>query len=236
MIEATSLDDCLQLAVEAIRSGDWPLLQHPVVFCTPEDSSTLQAFYHARQELSASEDDCLLRGPCLILPASLWSRAIALAHQGIVKSKSRFWSKVWFPGHDQQVEKVIMSCVVCLASGQTDPPAITEEGPTVPWQRASADFWSPPDGSYILIVMDDYSRYPEVEIITKTEVIPKTEKIMATHGLFGELLADNAPLFNSHEWAKFLQTQNVKHRRITPWWPQANGEVERFVRTLSKTV
>ena len=27
-----------------------------------------------------------------------------------------------------------------------------------------------------------------------------------------------------------------KHRKITPYWPQANGEAERFMRTLEKAV
>jgi hypothetical protein len=28
--------------------------------------------------------------------------------------------------------------------------------------------------------------------------------------------------------------QNVKHQFITPYWPRANGEVERFMRCLNK--
>ncbi|KAJ1082156.1 hypothetical protein NDU88_002326 [Pleurodeles waltl] len=52
----------------------------------------------------------------------------------------------------------------------------------------------------MLIMMDDYSRYPEVEIVPTTSaavVIPKVEKMMATHGLFSEVRTDNGPPFNS---------------------------------------
>ncbi|XP_069057674.1 C-type lectin domain family 2 member B-like [Pleurodeles waltl] len=41
----------------------------------------------------------------------------------------------------------------------------------------------------MVIVMDDYLRYLEVEVVHSTSahtVIPKFEKLMATHGLFGE--------------------------------------------------
>ncbi|KAJ1216863.1 hypothetical protein NDU88_004462 [Pleurodeles waltl] len=155
-------------------------------------------------------------------PSSLRHCAVLLAygaHQGVVKSKNWLGSKVGFPSLDQQVEEVF-----CQASRQPDPPVlvIIEDGPTTPWQRVSADFGSLPDGSHLLIVMEDYSWYPEVETVSITsagQVIPKVEKMMATHGhgLFGEIHTDNEPLFTSHDWAELLQSQNRKHQRPTPW-------------------
>ena len=85
--------------------------------------------------------------------------------------------------------------------------------------------------------MDDFSLYPEVEIVSSTnavESITKMEKIMVTHGLIGEPRTDNGPPFISQEWADYMQSKNTKHRRITPRWPQANGEVERFMQTTSQ--
>ncbi|KAJ1143908.1 hypothetical protein NDU88_010210 [Pleurodeles waltl] len=77
--------------------------------------------------------------------------------------------------------------------------------------------------------MDDYAHYPEVEIVkttTATDIIPKVEKVMATRGLFSEIRTDNGPPFSGQGWDEFLQSQNVKHRGVTPWWPKANWEVE----------
>ena len=68
------------------------------------------------------------------------------------------------------------------------------------------------------------------------DTIPKMEKIMATHGLIGELKTDNGPPFTSHEWANYFRSHSTKHRKITPRWPQANGEAERFMRTLTKVI
>ena len=123
----------------------------------------------------------------------------------------------------------------CQTVWPPDPPApiITEEIPPHPFHRASAD------GRHMLVVMDDFSRYPEVEIVSSTgaaETISKFEKIMATHGLIRELRTDNGPPFNGQEWADYLRSKHTKHRKITPRWPQANGEVERFMRTLLKVV
>ncbi|KAJ1089347.1 hypothetical protein NDU88_002498 [Pleurodeles waltl] len=91
----------------------------------------------------------------------------------------------------------------------------------------------------MLIVVNYYSQYPEVVLLPTmltSVVIPEVEKMMATHGLFGEIRTDNRPPFNSCEWSNFLISRNSKHRRITPRWPQANGEAEGFVKTLSKTI
>ncbi|KAJ1194901.1 hypothetical protein NDU88_004186 [Pleurodeles waltl] len=133
------------------------------------------------------------------------------------------------PDLDQQVEEVVKSCVVRQASGQPDPPApvITEDGPTVPWQLASVEFGSLPDGSYMLIVMDNYSRYTEVEIVMTTavtEVILKMEKIMATQRLFGEIRSDNGPLFNSHEGAESYKPRTSSNDASRPSGPKPMGK------------
>jgi len=33
-----------------------------------------------------------------------------------------------------------------------------------------------------------------------------------------------------------MHQHNIRHRIVTPYWPSVNGEVERFNRTLGKTI
>ncbi|XP_028413678.1 uncharacterized protein LOC114536535 [Dendronephthya gigantea] len=47
---------------------------------------------------------------------------------------------------------------------------------------------------------------------------------------------DNGPPFNGNEFAKFAQALGFKHRKVTLLWPRANGEVEKFVKTIKKYV
>jgi len=47
---------------------------------------------------------------------------------------------------------------------------------------------------------------------------------------------DNGPPFNGHEFQSYADRVGFKHRKITPLWPRANGEVERFMGTVKKTV
>ena len=56
----------------------------------------------------------------------------------------------------------------------------------------------------MLVMVDDYSKYPEVEIVntlSTNEVLQKLEKIMATHRVLIELRTDNGPPFHVQEMA-----------------------------------
>ncbi|KAJ1137731.1 hypothetical protein NDU88_004128 [Pleurodeles waltl] len=170
VVEATKQGECLQIAVAATRSGDWHQLQRLGTFRMIEAKARHRALFNVRNELSVSDEGCLLRGLRLVIPSSLTGRAVSLAHgahQGIVKSKTCLRNKVLFPGLDQLVEDTVKGCLVCQASGTPDSPArvIMEDGPSARWQRVSADFGSLSYGSYMLVAIDDYSHYPEVELV-----------------------------------------------------------------------
>ncbi|KAJ1142035.1 hypothetical protein NDU88_008363 [Pleurodeles waltl] len=80
VVEATAQDECLQLAITATRTGNWRALQRPDAFRTQEAQARLHALFNIRQELSVSEDGCLLRGLRLVIPLSLTTRTVSLAH------------------------------------------------------------------------------------------------------------------------------------------------------------
>ena len=50
------------------------------------------------------------------------------------------------------------------------------------------------------------------------------------------LKSDNGPPFNGNEFRQIADYLGFKHRKITPLWPKANAESERFMRTIEKTV
>ena len=60
--------------------------------------------------------------------------------------------------------------------------------------------------------------------------------MFATDGIPEVITFDNVP-FGSEEftaWCK--QLAGIKHRKITPLWPVANAQIERFNKTLEKTI
>ena len=138
------------------------------------------------------------------------------------------------------VERKVSQCIPCQATSATGlrEPLQMSTLPNGPWLEVSVDFADLPSGEHLLVVVDDYSRYPVVEIVTSTSakaVIPKLDAIFAQFGIPQIVRSDNGPPFNSEDFKKFANYLGFKHRRITPLWPRANAEVERFMRTLKKT-
>ena len=50
--------------------------------------------------------------------------------------------------------------------------------------------------------------------------------MFARFGIPHSLRTDKDPQFVSDEFEKFLTTNGIEHRKTTPLWPEANGEVE----------
>ena len=50
------------------------------------------------------------------------------------------------------------------------------------------------------------------------------------------VVSDNGPQFLSEEFETFLTDNGTAHRKVTPYWQQANSEVERFNRTIEKAI
>lgn len=239
---ATSEDSVLQKVIGYIRTGTWYKLKADIYGCA--ESQDLRGYYTVRDELSVhDEGNLILRGTRLVIPKSLQSRIVDIAHeghQGVVKTKALMREKVWYPGMGGQVEEKVLSCMAC----QMATPTVTREPlkmsplPEFPFDEISIDFASV-DGETLLVVVDDYSRFPIVEIVTTTSAgatIPKLHNIFATFGVPRVVKSDNGPPFNGSEFKRFSDIMGFHHRKVTPLWPQANGEVERFVKTLKKAV
>ena len=112
--------------------------------------------------------------------------------------------------------------------------------PTGPWETVHLDFYGPlPSGDCLLVVLDRYSRFPEVEIVksTKASVVTwslRLDKIFATHGIPNIVKTDNGPPFNGEEYSRYLTALGITPKFSTPFWPQGNAEAERFMQPLGK--
>ena len=94
-----------------------------------------------------------------------------------------------------------------------------------PWQDLALDLLGPLlSGDSVLIVIDYFSRYYEIEIMcskTSAEIIKSLNRIFMIHGLPLSVTSDNGP------FERYLEGCGIKHMKTIPLWPQANGEVER---------
>lgn len=78
-----------------------------------------------------------------------------------------------------------------------------------------------------------------VELVSTTSavaVIPRLDKIFSMFGIPEEFKSDNGPPFQCREFAEYAKTQGFRQWKITLLHPEANGEAERFVKTLQKFI
>ena len=175
----------------------------------------------------------------------LQQRAIDItheSHQGLSKIKVLLRTKTWFPGIDDLAKRTVDQCIACQATekpNNLEPLRMTDMS-SGKWKKVHPDVYCPlPCGEHLLVCIDHYSRYPEVEIVRLTKaasVIPRLDKIFSVHGLPYQVISDNGPPFNSTEFARYMDTLGIQFDHTTPKWPQGNAEVERFMQPLGKAI
>ena len=229
--EESKNDQELALVRKCIQSGDWSTCKN-------------QSYLHVKDEL-CSTGSLVLRGTRLIIPTSLRLRTLKIAHeghQGIVKTKMRLRSKVWWPKMDSDAENYCKRCYGCQVVSDHMPPEPMARTvpPDGPWQDCAADIMGPlPNGDSILVIVDYFSRYYELAFLgstTSERIIESLIPIFSRLGAPFTLRTDNGPQFISSEFKAFLKEYGVEHRTAIPLWPQSNGEVERQNRTLLKAI
>ena len=206
------------------------------------DPNTLRIFANVRDEPNSVDGKIVLCGNRIVIPDAPQKRVAELAdegHQGLAKTRNLVTSKVWFPKMDPAVGKVVNECFSCQITTpkSSRDPLTTTPLPEGPCQHVSVDFCAVA-GHYVLVVIDDYSRFPEVEIVHSTSakaVIPKLDRIFDAYGMPQVVKSDNGPPFNGYEFAQFVEYLAFKHRKVTPLWLEAN-EVERFTKAFGKVL
>ena len=193
------------------------------------------------RELSVAKQ-LVLRGRRIVVPESLWQDIVALAHighQGATKTKQYLRERVCFSKMDAMVEEHVKACKPCLVAtpGDNYQPLQPSTIPDRLWQHVATDLKGPVGNQfYLLLVIDEYSRFPVVEIVTTTaadKVIPLFDKIFATHGI-PEKVSDNGPPFNGEDMRMYAQQRGLCHKKITPAQPGSNGLAENFIKMLLK--
>lgn len=188
-------------------------------------------------------DGILLRGTRIVIPHKLRQRILEAAHEGhpgIVAMKGRLRTKVWWPKIDEHAEKIVKSCKGCTLVSTPGPPNPMKRRsmPNGPWIDVAVDFMGPlPNGVYLFVIVDYFSRYKEIKImrsITAINTVNVLKEIFSRLGLPMSITCDNGKQFCSQEIKSFCEENAIKIFYTIPYWPQMNGEVERQNRDILK--
>ena len=160
--------------------------------------------YHAvRGELSVVDGKIIYHNR-LVIPSSLESEVLERIHdgnQGMTRcdSRERANMSVWWPGISRDIQSKVSGCEFCKENlpSQRKEPLITTPLPERAWKKIGADLCAH-QGKQFLVIIDYYSRFPEIAYMSSTTsepVINKMKDIFARWGVQDEIVSDSGPQF-----------------------------------------
>ncbi|KAL3689424.1 hypothetical protein R1sor_015733 [Riccia sorocarpa] len=156
----------------------------------------------------------------------------------------------WWPTVTKDVHQFISACDECQRygkPGQFHRMTLTPIMASQPFQRWAIDFMGPispkagySQHEYILVAVDYVTKWAEVQSTRKNNadtVIRFLEDCIITrYGLPMAIASDNGTHFVNIAMKHVLSSYGITHNLITPYHPQANGQVERINRVLLSTI
>ena len=208
----------------------------------PEKRATpagIRPYWKARSSLSVC-NQLLMFNHRIVVPSSLQKEALERiheSHQGISRCRMRSKSSVWWPGISSAIEDMIQRCPVCVRDAELHhEPLMSTALPQYPWQMLGSDLFELKGTSYLLVV-DYFSRYPEVIRLTSTTsaaVITALKSMFSRHGIPECFRSDNGPQYSSSEFGDFAKKYGFEHNPSSPRFPQSNGLADRTVKTVKQ--
>ncbi|KAL6730979.1 hypothetical protein Aduo_001894 [Ancylostoma duodenale] len=231
--EESAKDDTLKNVISYVQKDKWP----------HKPSADVVRYFALRQSL-AIQDDCLFLGPRIVIPSKLRRRVLQLLHDGhpgTTRMKTLARSYVYWTNITKDVEDYVRGCRNCQEVAKA--PLKTElfSWPTEkqPWSRVHIDYAGPLNGKMFLVIVDAYSKWPEIIEMTSTTSVATIRQLTRLFAQFGNpttLVSDNGSQFASKEFAEFCSTNGITHVRSPPFHPQSNGQAERFVDTFKRAL
>uniref|UniRef100_A0A914XL54 RNA-directed DNA polymerase n=1 Tax=Plectus sambesii TaxID=2011161 RepID=A0A914XL54_9BILA len=149
----------------------------------------------------------------------------------------------WWPGLDKDVAQLVTACEACRSVLNDTSKVLLQPWPVAerPWKRIHIDFAGPFLDAMWFIVVDAYSKWPEVIQMkvgktTTMEVVNALSEMFSRYGIAEEIVSDNGTQFTSEEFQQWCSQQGICHIRSAPYQPQSNGQAERFVQTFKNAM
>ena len=231
-----------QTRIATQEDDDVALLKHTITHGWPstirEVSSKIQPYWTFREELTV-EDGIILKGTQIVVSHRKCQAILQLIHEGhlgLGECKLRAKDTVHWPGLNDQLEKLVLNCQLCLKyslSKQKQKPStyLGQEIPVHPWSKLTTDIFHFEGTSYLLIV-DDTSRFPVVcklSSMTGIHVANQCKQVFSEYGCPETLISENVPCYTSQAFTSVMQAFSVNHITSSLHYPQSNGFTEEFM-------
>jgi len=121
----------------------------------------------------------------VVVPERLQKRILKSLHDGhpgIQRMKQKARAYVYWPNLDPQIDQLVKQCSSCAqaAKNPIKHQLHSWPKPIALWQRVHMDFAGPINGLYYLIIVDSYSKFPEIQA-TAFQIFRDQNHVHCTH-------------------------------------------------------
>lgn len=225
LAKSTSVDSTVKILIQGLKNGKT---------VDPRDRFGID------QSEFTLQKGCIMRGIRVYVPPQLRKQVLDELHSthfGITRMKTLARGYVWWQHIDKDIEELVKNCAACQIT-RPNPPKVSLhcwERPKQPFERVHVDFAGPFMGSYFIVFVDAFTKWPEVKIvrdITTSTTIHACRELFATFGIPCVLVSDHGVQFTASEFQSFLSNNGVFHKMGAPYHPATNGQAERFIQTF----
>ena len=149
MQEVTAYNSCVKLHKLMTPLPYWNTQYRRGGLAVKRIPSEIRAFWTFQEELTI-EDGLILKGTRIVVPSTKQSEILKLIHEGhlgLTKCKLGAKETVYWPGLNDQLEKLVLNCQLCLKYSQskcklTPDMSLGQEIPTFPWTKLAINIFN----------------------------------------------------------------------------------------------
>ena len=158
---------------------------------------------------------------------------------GLNKCKLQAKQTVYWPGLNDQLEKLVLSCQLCLKYSNSKKKQETnlslgQEIPLFPLTKLATDLFHFEGESHLLLV-DYTSHFPilcKLKSMTGQHIADHLKQILAEYGWPDTIVSDNGPCYTSEIFKGLMKEYQVNHTTCLPHYLQSNGLAEKNVQIV----
>ena len=166
-------------------------------------------------------------------------------HPSIRKTQQLISSAYWWPQMTDDIKNHVKTCTNCQMVKTSNRPTLGNLNP-IPTPSLPFDIWAldtivlgpaanDTRAKYAQVFIDHHSRYIWASPTAKntTDAVLTVFRKLVSSGVQPKILiTDNGKNFISKNFKSFLKDNDIQHRLISPYHPEANGLVEKANHTL----
>jgi len=233
----------IQLSQLALTTAD-------IAFATSIDPK-LKKLYNDILISSNKRDKHWIYDGCIFFDTRVWVPIILqhnileflhIEHVGAIKMKKLALSyHVYWPKINEDIEKLAKNCFQCTEILYAPKKVFVRswEVPKEPWEKIHINFAGPFMKKLFLLVVDEYSMWPEVFILNSLSASNTIEKLKLLFSRFDQprvLVSDNVTSFMAEKFQTFLKSFGIEHCACVPYNAASYNKVKRFVINLKRAL